>query len=143
MTELLRFLIHYLDFLYLDPDVRFADSKSSGSATADAWLVLEGPRVKWQLANDRGQVTLSVTRNAASPHFYRVGVVEQFLDGGPERIPSGLTPEQSEWLRTNRSRVEELFEDEATAERSGAALKDLMKQNAIARGYNPPSVRGG
>lgn len=138
MRRLLEQLVALLDFLYLDPKNKFVASNSSGSAEANAWLIIAGSKIRWRLANDRGQVRLSLapsSANAAETHFFGLTVVRQFIEGGSEIVPTMLDEENSDWLRENLYRVEALFGDGATSGAACEALETLLKENYAARDW--------
>lgn len=143
MKKLLEYLLRYLDFLYIAPHHRFIDSRSSGHESINAWIVIQGPQMKWMLSNDRGQVRLSVTPaiDIANSHWYGLTKVQQLLEGGPEIAPTMLNRSNSQWLRENMNRVEELFSDEPRARATCAALEDILTANAEARWGPAPSRR--
>ncbi len=77
MKTLLEYFLKYFDVLYLDPRYHITNSISSGIATNNASLTLTGPILSWQLANDRGQMLLSVapTRPETSDKWFSVSLV--------------------------------------------------------------------
>jgi hypothetical protein len=136
VRRLLEHLVALLDFLYLDPRNKLAASGSSGSAEANAWLLIAAPGLEWLLVNDRGQVRLSLApRSGGTGHFYGLTVLRQFVDGGPEIVPTMLDEANSGWLRDNLPHVEWLFDDEVRSSATCAALDSLLKENFAHRDW--------
>jgi hypothetical protein len=139
MKTLLKFVIEYFDFLYLDARYRITDSSTSGVATIDAGLNLTGPVISWSVHNDRGILGFGVapTGLASSPdNWFRISVIRQHLDDFDERnraSPVDLVT----WTRNNLSRIEEMFSS-ANAAKSCEALIALEK--ALADKYFGPSI---
>lgn len=131
MKTLLEFFQRYLDFIYLEPDYRITDSKTSGSETVNAGLTITGPTLTWQITNDRGQMlfTIAPTRMSAPENWFRIAIVRQFLDGYDETIP--VSPAETvTWIRENMARIESLFADSAAAQ-SCERLSALEEVNAL------------
>lgn len=131
MKTLLEVFVRYFDFLYLDPRYRLTDSSTSGSADADAQVVLTGDVLTWSFSNDRGQLTLGVapTLHLAPENWVRLPIIRKHLDGN--QVPDGiLTTEDIEWLKANISRVESLFADPETSQKSCKELITLGNQVA-------------
>jgi hypothetical protein len=128
LRALLEFLLKYLDFLYLDPRYRITDSKAQG---ANASLTLTGPDLIWHIANDRGQMQLSVTptRLATPGNGFWVSLIKQYLDGN-EEIDYLSALDEVRWMRENGDRAEQLFSDASTIETTCDNLKVLRRTNA-------------
>ncbi|WP_324666716.1 Hypothetical protein MUW33_4084 [Mycobacterium canetti] len=131
MKTLLEYFLKYFDVLYLDPRYHITNSISSGIATNNASLTLTGPILSWQLANDRGQMLLSVapTRPETSDKWFSVSLVKQYLNGDDE-IEYLSAAEEIEWVRENGDRVEQLFFDAVTSETTCELLRTLRRSNA-------------
>lgn len=138
MRHLLKILLKYFDFLYLDPQYRFTDSSTSGSPTIDAQLVLTGQPLTWSITNARGQILMAAapTTNAAPEYWFRLSVIRRHLEGTETSSP--INAEAADWLRANIASVEGLFKDEATTIASCTALVSL--ENAVADELFGPST---
>ncbi|HWX99573.1 MAG TPA: hypothetical protein VNY55_06760 [Mycobacterium sp.] len=128
MRVLLEFLLKYLDFLYLDPRYRITDSKTRGD---NASLTITGPDLIWHVANDRGQMQLSITptRLATARNGFWVSLIKQYVDGD-EEIHYLSALDEIRWMRENGNRVEQLFSDASTIETTCEDLKVLRRANA-------------
>lgn len=138
MKTLLEFFVEHFGFLYLDPDYRITDSRTSGAPTIDAGLTLTGPVINWSIHNNRGQIGFGVapTALADSPdNWFRISVIRQYLDGFDEM--NVVQPSDTvTWARNNVGRIEELFSS-TNAARSCEELIALEK--ALADKYFGPS----
>jgi hypothetical protein len=139
MKTLLQFYLEHFDFLYLDPDYRITDSRTSGSPTMDAGFDLAGPVLNWSFHNDRGQLGFSVAPAALakSPdNWFRLSLVRQYLDNFDETTV--VTPEATvTWIRENLNRLEALFSDPNAA---GACEELLALAKSLANKYfGPPT----
>jgi hypothetical protein len=131
MKTLLEFYLEYFDFLYLDPDYRITDSRTSGRPTIDAGFDLTGPVLNWSFNNDRGQLGFGVAPAALakSPdNWFRISVIRQYLDGYDETKVVNLV-DLVTWTRDNLGRIEELLSPDNAA-RSCEKLIDLEKSLA-------------
>lgn len=138
MKTLLEFYLRYLDFIYLNPDYRITNSRTSGSDSVNASLTVTGPILSWHIANDRGQILLDVapTKSANSPeNWFRVPIVRQYLDDYDETNVVSLA-ESVAWIRDNERRIEDLFVDSSAAQ-SCKALTALEDANAL-KYWGPP-----
>ncbi|GAA1699865.1 hypothetical protein MMUR_26400 [Mycolicibacterium murale] len=61
MRELLEFFLKYFDHLYQNPEYHITNSKTSGANAINASIMVAGPEVSWLIANDRGQMQLSIS----------------------------------------------------------------------------------
>ncbi|MGV0747005.1 hypothetical protein [Mycolicibacter heraklionensis] len=137
MKILLEFYLRYLDFIYLNPDYRITNSRTSGSDTINASLTVTGPILSWQIANDRGQILFDVapTKSISPDNWFRVPIVRQYLDGYDET--NVVSPAESvAWIRDNAQRIEDLFVDSSAAQ-SCKALTALEEANAL-KYWGPP-----
>ena len=139
MRTLLEFYLKYFDFLYLDTRYRFTDSKTEGD-TINASLTLTGPVLTWLLANDRGQMLLSVapTRLATPRNWFWVSLIKQYLDGNDE-IEYLPTAQEVEWVKNNIHHIEQLFSDASELEPTCEALRALRRSNAE-KSWGPAQV---
>lgn len=137
MKTLLEFYLRYLDFIYLNPDYRITNSRTSGSETINASLTVTGPILSWQIANDRGQILFDVapTKSISPDNWFRVPIVRQYLDGYDETNVVSLA-ESVAWIRDNAQRIEDLFVDSSAAQ-SCKALTALEEANAL-KYWGPP-----
>jgi hypothetical protein len=140
MTTLLEFFLRYCNFLYLAPDNRITDSRTSGAAAIDAGLTVTGLVVSWSLDNSRGRIGLAVapTQFASPPeNWFRIPLVRQYLDGYDEM--NAATPEETvAWTRDNIGRIQDLF-SEASATTSCRELIALEERLAI-KYFGPPKT---
>lgn len=137
MKTLLEFYLRYLDFIYLNPDYRITNSRTSGSDTINASLTLTGPTLSWQFTNDRGQILFDVapTKLASADNWFRASIVRQYLDGYDET--NVVSPaETASWIRDNVGRIEALFVD-SSATQSCKELAALEETNAL-KYWGPP-----
>ncbi|OCB16532.1 hypothetical protein [Mycobacterium intracellulare] len=138
MKTLLEFFLHYFDFLYLDPSYHVTNSTTSGNPLSNASLTLTGPVISWELTNDRGQLgfVIAPTTLAKSPdNWFRATLIRQYLDDYDET--NTVSPlETVAWIRSNLSRIEQLFIEPET-ERSCEELLNLAKALAI-KYFGPP-----
>lgn len=130
MRTLLEFYLRYFDFLYLDSRYRITDSKTGGD-TINASLTVTGPLLTWLLANDRGQMLLSIapTRLATLGTGSGCHSLKQYLDAEDE-IEYLPVEKEVEWLKSNIDRIEHLFSDASTLEPTCDALRALRRRNA-------------
>lgn len=137
MKILLEFYLRYLDFIYLNPNYRITNSRTSGSDTINASLTVTGPILSWQIANDRGQILFDVapTKSISPDNWFRVPIVRQYLDGYDETNVVSLA-ESVAWIRDNAQRIEDLFVDSSAAQ-SCKALTALEEANAL-KYWGPP-----
>ena len=81
MTELLRFMVSYLTFLFETGKYRIVDSRS-GRPAGDALVVLESPTVRLRLVLDRSQIYLDIQPNPPGPGgWYGIGVARRWKAG--------------------------------------------------------------
>ncbi|MCV7402294.1 hypothetical protein H7K24_19335 [Mycobacterium fragae] len=140
MKTLLEFFLRYCDFLYLDPQYRITDSRTSGAATIDAGFTLTGPVISWSLHNNRGQIGFAVapTQFAASPeNWFRISIIRHYLDNYDETNVVSRADEIG-WIRDNISRIAELF-SEASVAHSCEALTAL-EETLATKYYGPPNA---
>ncbi len=140
MKTLLEFYLYYCQFLYLDPQYRLTDSRTSGAATIDAGLTLTGPILTWSLGNNRGLIGLSVapTQFAASPeNWFRIPVVRQYLDHYDETNLAS-PPETVAWAHENIGRIKELFSDRSAMD----SCKELisLEETLATKYFGPPTA---
>lgn len=131
MKTLLEFYLQYLDFIYLDPEYRITNSKTTGSATINASLTLTGPTLTWQIANDRGQIQFAVSPTGMSSpeNWFRAPIVRQYLDGHDEE--KVISPAETvAWIRDNVGRIKDLFADSSVVH-SCEKLAALEEGNAL------------
>lgn len=130
MKRLLEFFLQHFEWIYLNPDYRITDSKTSGSAELDASLVVTGAVLTWRLVNNRGQFQLAVapTKLLSRDNWFWLSVIRQYLDGDEDTI---LDEAGIEWLINNTNRVEQLFKDRATAAASCERLNALKEAIAV------------
>ncbi len=131
MKTLLEFFVKYFDVLYLDPRYHITDSNNRGLPTIDAAMRLTGPILSWYLANNRGQMELTVapTLLITPDNWFWVSLVKQYLNGNDE-IEYSSAPAEIEWVRENGGRIEELFSDVATLETTCETLRALRQSNS-------------
>ena len=140
MKTLLEFYLRYLDFIYLDPEYRITNSKTTGSETINAALTLTGSILTWQITNDRGQIAFTVapTRMSSPENWFRASIIRQYLDGHDETNPVS-SAETAAWIRDNIGRIENLFAGSAVVQ-SCEELTALEEANALK--YWGPDVVG-
>jgi hypothetical protein len=130
MTDILRFLIECLNFLYAPGRYRFVDSGTSTSFGGDAFLVLESGAMRIRLIRDRGQLFMDFQASGerGEMDWYSIDVVRRLLTG--ERQESAeLTPDYARFLEKHLDEIEMRFSDgEISATRT--ALKELEKTRA-------------
>lgn len=139
MKTLLEIFIMHFEFLYADSRYRITDSATSGVSTINASLTLRGPILSWDVANDRGTITIAVapTQGAESPDkWFDAALIRQHLDhyDSTKLVPLEATVA---WVRDNIGRVENLFVDEQAA-RACEELNALAQLRAT-RLFGPPS----
>ena len=139
MKTLLELFIAHFDFLYADSRYRMTDSSTSGVSAIDAGLTLRGPILSWDVANNRGIITIAVapTQLAVSPNkWFDTSLIRQYLD---DYDPTNVVPLEATvaWVRDNLRRIEDLFTD-AKAARSCEELNALAKLHAT-RLFGPPN----
>ncbi|GAA2545366.1 hypothetical protein [Mycolicibacterium diernhoferi] len=130
MKRLLEFFLRYFQIFYLDPHYRISDSKTSGSAESDAWIVITGSILTWRLVNNRGQFQLAVapTELLSRDNWFWLSVIRQHLDSDED---TQLDADGITWLYKNVGRIEQLFSDRATAMQSCSDLNDLKEAIAV------------
>lgn len=117
IKTLLESYVRYLEFIYLNPDYRITNCRTSGSDTINASLTLTGTILSWQIANDRGQILFDVAPTKLRPpdNWFRVPIVREYLDGYDET--NVVSPaEAASWGRDNVRRIEDLFTDPSAAQ---------------------------
>ena len=131
MKTLLEYFLNYFDMLYLDPQYRITNSSSRGYPTIDASIQLTGPILSWNLANNRGQMELTVapTRLATAENWFWVSLIKQYVDGESE-IKYVSAAEEIEWVRGNIDRVERVLADGPTLETTCEELQALRQSNS-------------
>ena len=68
MKTLLEFFVEHFGFLYLDPDYRITESRTSGAPTIDAGLTLTGNVINWSIHNNRGQIGFGAAPTALADY---------------------------------------------------------------------------
>ncbi|QIV80409.1 hypothetical protein [Mycolicibacterium frederiksbergense] len=131
MKTLLEFIVRYVQVLYLNPAYRFTDSRTRGLADIDASVSISSDQLRWEIANDRGQIGITVAplRYANDENWFWLSLIRQYLDGGSD-TEQGSSLDLAEWLTQNLVRVEALFADEATAPDVCAKLVALRRSNS-------------
>jgi hypothetical protein len=140
VTTLLEFILKHLGFLYLDPQYRITDSRTTGAATTGAALTLTSPATSWQIANDRGMISFSIaptTLSSDAGNWFRLSIIRQYLDGYDEM--NAVAPAEAvAWARQNRARIDDLFSNVRASE-SCEALTALENANAV-KYWGPPET---
>jgi hypothetical protein len=130
MTEILRFVIDWLSFLYAPGRFRFVDSGTNTSFGGDAFFVLESDVMRIRLIRDRGQLFMDFQScgDRGEMDWYSIDVVRRLLTG--ERHESAeLSPDYARFLEASIGEIETRFSDgEIAATRK--ALKGLEKTRA-------------
>lgn len=131
MKTLLEYLLIHLDMLYLDPQYHITNSSSRGLPTVDASLQLTGPILSWNLANNRGQIELTVapTQLATQENWFWLPLIKQYVDAQPE-IHYMSANEEIEWARGNMERVKEAFSNTSTLDETCKELRALRQSNS-------------
>jgi hypothetical protein len=130
MTEILRFLIDSLAFLYTSGRFRFADSGTSTSFGGDAFLVLASDGLRVRLVRDRGQLFMDFqsAEETGEMDWYSIDVVRRLLTG--ERQESAeLSQEYAAFLEAHLDEIERRFAGDGFAV-TRRELKDLEKRRA-------------
>lgn len=130
MKALLKFVLRYVEVLYLNPAYRIIDSRHRGIAEIDASISFSNGLMRWDVTNDRGQYDLVVSPavDARQEDFFWISLIRQYLDGGDDR--RGALDDLIGWLNANFTRIEQLFSDGPTAIRVCDELVALKKANA-------------
>jgi hypothetical protein len=131
LKTLLEYFLNYFELLYLDPRYRITNSSTNGAASNDASLAMTGPILSWQLANNSGQIELSVapTASAAADNWFSISLIRQYLDG-QEEIEYSSAAEEIAWMRENGERVDQLFSDTSKVAVICENLRSLRRSNA-------------
>lgn len=141
VRELLAYFLKYFDHLYQNPEYHITNSKTSGANVINASITVTGPEVSWLIANDRGQMQLSL---AYSPAVTRELVLDllirQYLDGHDE-IQYLSAAGELRWVRDNEQRLTDLFSDQSTIESVCEELRALRRSNAE-KYWGPATTRG-
>jgi hypothetical protein len=130
MTEILRYLIEWLSFLYAPGRYRFVDSGTSTSFGGDAFLILESDVMRIRLIRDRGQMFMDFQSCAerGEMDWYSIDVVRRLLTGQRQESAE-LSPDYARFLEERLDEIERRFSDgEISATRK--ALKSLEKTRA-------------
>ncbi|CPS10328.1 hypothetical protein [Mycobacteroides abscessus] len=127
MKALLEAFLRYFDFLYLDPTYRISDSKTD-DAGVNAAIIVSGENLTWRIANDRGQLQLSVAPTQLPEQGFWISVLRQYLDqiDDVQYLPA---VEEVAWARENIKRIDGLF-DPFFLESTCEGLRKLMRSNA-------------
>lgn len=149
MRELLEFFLKYFDHLYQNPEYHITNSKTSGANAINASITVTGPEVSWLIANDRGQMQLSIspTRLQSPENWFWISLIQQYLEG-QEEIQYLSAAEEIRWARDNEQRTTELFSDHSTIESVCEELRALRRPNAekyweqAATGHSKSDPRG-
>ncbi|ANW65692.1 hypothetical protein BCA37_20885 [Mycobacterium sp. djl-10] len=136
MRELLEFFLKYFDHLYQNPEYHITNSKTSGANAINASITVTGPEVSWLIANDRGQMQLSIspTRLQSPENWFWISLIRQYLDGQDEIQYLSATEELS-WARDNDQRLAELFSD-------GSRIKTVCEELRVRRRSNAEKYWG-
>jgi hypothetical protein len=126
VKALLEFYLRYFEFLYLDSRYRFTDSKTDGG---NASLTVTGPNLTWTIANDRGQIQLSIAPTSLPGNGFWISLIKQYLDES-EDIQYLPAAEEIKWARENIDRIEQLFSATSDLESTCCALRELLRSNA-------------
>jgi hypothetical protein len=126
VKALLEFYVRYVDFLYLDSRYRFTDSKADG---VNASLRVTGPSLTWLIANDRGQIQLSIGPTCLPGNGFWISLIKQYLDGSKD-IQYLPAIEEIEWARENIDQIDHLFSASSNVESTCGALRALLRSNA-------------
>ena len=130
MTEILRFLIEHLAFLYAPDRLRFVNSRTTASFGGDAFLDLESEALRLRLVSDRGQLFMDF--QAIEQHgerdWYSIDVVRELLTGEPQ-ASAELSPDYAEFLEHHLAEIERRFAGDALPA-TASALKDLERARA-------------
>jgi hypothetical protein len=130
MTEILRFLVEHLEFLYAPDRFRFVDSRTSASFGGDAFLVLASDVLRIRLVRDRGQLFMDF--QAAAEHdgrdWFSIDVVRRLLTG-ERQDTAELSPEYARFLEEHLDEIEKRFSEEELAN-TRKALKELERIRA-------------
>lgn len=131
MKTLLEYFLKHFEMLYLDSRYHITNSRSHGLPTIDAYLELTGPILSWNLANNRGQIelTLAPTQLATPGNWFWVALFKQYIDAEPE-IHYMSAAEEVDWVRENIDRIEHTFTDAATLDEVCKELRALRQSNS-------------
>ena len=130
MTEILRFLVEHLAFLYAPDRFRFVDSRTSTSFGGDAFLVLASDVLRIRLVRDRGQLFMDfqATAERDDRDWYSIDVVRRLLTG-ERQDTAELSPEYARFLEEHLDEIEKRFSEEELAN-TRKALKELERIRA-------------
>ncbi|MBB4856508.1 hypothetical protein HNP40_003927 [Mycobacteroides chelonae] len=127
MKALLEAFLRYFEFLYLDPTNRITNSKTDLSGV-NAAITVTGETLVWRIANDRGQLQLSIAPARLPEQGFWISLLKQRLDQTHEiRYLPAL--EEIAWARDNIQRIHDLF-DPNRLESTCDELRALMRSNA-------------
>ena len=131
MKALLEFFLKYFDHLYQNPKYHITNSKTSGANAINASITVTGPEMSWLIANDRGQMQLSLspTQLQSPENWFWISLLRQYLDGRDE-IQYLSAVEELRWVRDNEQRLTNLFSDHSTVESVCEELRALRRSNA-------------
>ncbi|WP_139829593.1 hypothetical protein [Mycobacterium gastri] len=113
--------------LYLDPQYQITDSSASGVAMNNAYLMLTGPVMSWQLTDSRSRSDVAqyrATQAVISDHWYTVSLLKQYLNGN-DKSEHRSAADEFKWLGVNRDRVEQLFSEAHTIDTICETLRTL------------------
>jgi len=98
MKTLPEFIVRYAQVLYLNPAYRFNDSRTRGLADIDASSSISSDQLRWDIANDRGQIGIPIRRcdtrttktGSGFPSYANTSMVVQTLNRvRRSNLPSG------------------------------------------------------
>lgn len=130
MTEILRFLVDRVPFLYAPGRFRFVDSGTSTSFGGDAFLTLASDVLRIRMVRDRGQLFMDVQSvgETGDLAWYSIDVV-RWLITGEQPASAELSADDAAFLETHLDEIERRFSQEE-APTTIAALTDLEKKRA-------------
>jgi hypothetical protein len=127
MTEILRFLIEHLQFLYASGRYRFVDSETSTSFGGDTFLILASDVMRIRLVRDRGQLFMDfqATAERDDRDWFSIDVVRRLVTG-ERQDTAELSPEYARFLEEHLDEIEKRFSEEELAN-TRKALKELER----------------
>jgi hypothetical protein len=132
MTEILRFLVEHLRFLYESGRYRIVDSAADPGFGGQGLLVLASETLKIRLVRDREFLSLDLGSVEQHGKFdwYAIGVVRRLLAGNHDT--DELTAETAAFLEEHLDEIEARFTQPAL---SGTIeqLKDIERRRAKER----------
>ncbi|OBG64044.1 hypothetical protein A9X05_07955 [Mycobacterium sp. E3298] len=131
MKALLEFIMQHAGFLYLNPEYRITNSNTRGLADIDASITFTGELLRWDVVNDRGQIYFAAVPmlQGGGDNWFAASLIRQYLEGGDD-TGAASPVDQANWLSVNLKRVEQLFADPPTAERTADELISLRRSNS-------------